>query len=160
MYAVRDPDEVDEKRAPVRTLRHLRSALAALTDALEKRDPFAERIFLDPETLTVVVDSSLDDAERRPEARGAAISCPDGLWEWQLRRDFVRSLPPGRTKTRLGATLGGPKTRRRFEVTLAAAGGRYHSDFKQWRRRRLRGYAARVLRVALMPHAARAHMSR
>ena len=85
----------------------------------------------------------------RPARTGWVVRAPDGLWEWQVRRDFVRGLAAGRVKSRLGNTLGGPKTRRRFEVSLAAAGGALHGAFKRFRRRRLRGYTGRVLRVAV-----------
>ena len=127
----------------------LRPTLAALTDALEKRDGFAEVISLDLVTFELVVDSSLDDVDRRPARSGWVVRAPDGLWEWQVRRDFVRGLAAGRAKSRLGNTLGGPKTRRRFEVTLAASGGALHGEFRRFRRRRLRGYAGRVLRAAV-----------
>ena len=129
--------------------RALRATLAALTDALEHRDAFAEVISLDLVTFELFVDSSLDDVDRRRARSGWAVRTPDGLWEWQVRRDFVRGLPVGRVKSRMGNTLGGPKTRRRFEVALAAAGGALHGAFKRFRRRRLRGYAGRVLRLAL-----------
>jgi len=119
------------------------------SEALDRRDPFGDRIYLDPAKLVVMVDSALDDAETRAEARGWLVPHPDGLWEWCVRRDFVRTLPPSRAKTKLGTTLAGPKTRRRFEVAIAAAGGRWHADFAQWRRTRLRRYAARVVRFAV-----------
>lgn len=122
----------------------LRSALTALTDALEKREG---AVWLDPTTLDVVVDSTLDDVDARPAPRGYPVPLPDGLWEWGVRRDFVRALPAGKAKQRLGATLGGPRTRRRFEVTLA--GTALQRAFRAMRRRRLRAWSARVLRCAL-----------
>ncbi len=127
----------------------LRPTLVALTYALEHRDAFADSISLDLVTFEVLVDSSLEDVDRRPARSGWPVRAPDGLWEWQVRRDFVRSLPAGRVKSRLGNTLGGPKTRRRFEVALATADGALHGAFKRFRRRRLRGYAGRVLRAAV-----------
>jgi hypothetical protein len=127
----------------------LRTTLALLTDALERRDAFADVIALDLVSFELVVDSRLEDVDRRPPRRGWVIRTPDGLWEWQVRRDFVRTLPPGVGKSRLGTTLGGPRTRRRFEVALAAAGGPLHGAFRRFRRRRLRAYAGRVLRAAL-----------
>ncbi len=129
--------------------RELRPTLAALTDALDEREAFSEVLSLDLVTFELTVDSSLDDVDGRPPRTGWVIPAPDGLWEWRVRRDFVRSLPAGRVKSRLGNTLGGPKTRRRFEVTLAASGGEMHGEFRRFRRRRLRGYAGRVLRVAV-----------
>ena len=127
----------------------LRPALAALTDALDRRVPFAETLSLDLSTFELVVDSSLDDVDRRPKRAAWEIPPPDGLWEWRVRRDFVRALPAGRAKTRLANTLAGPKTRRRFEVTLGASGGALLAEFRRARRRRLRAYAARVLRAAV-----------
>lgn len=127
----------------------LRPALVALTNALDRRDPFAEVLSLDLTTFELVVDSKLDDVDHRPRRSGWVIAAPDGLWEWRVRRDFVRSLPRSPAKTRLANTLAGPKTRRRFEVTLSASSGGLLAEFRRARRRRLRAYAARVLRAAL-----------
>jgi len=131
---------------------NLRPALAALTNALDRRDPFAEVLSLDLSTFELFVDSSLDDVDTRPNRAGWVVSPPDGLWEWRVRRDFVRSLPRSLAKTRLANTLAGPKTRRRFELTLSASSGALLADFKRTRRRRLRAYAARVLRAAVAIH--------
>ena len=122
--------------------------MATLTDALADRGP-EDAIRLEPSTLRVVIDSRLDDVDARPSPAGLLVPPPDGLFEWRLRRDFVRSLPPGDAKRRLGQTLAGPKTRRRFELCLAARGDALHRAFGRFRRRRLRGYAARVVRFAL-----------
>lgn len=127
----------------------LRPVLVALTNALDRRDPFAEVLSLDLRTFELVVDSKLDDVDHRPRRSGWVIPPPDGLWEWRVRRDFVRSLPKSTAKTRLANTLAGPKTRRRFEVTLGASDAWLLVEFRRVRRRRLRGYAARVLRAAV-----------
>ncbi len=126
----------------------LRAFVASLTDALAGRG-LEDAIRLEPSTLRIVVDSTLDDVDDRPSPVGFLVPPPDGLFEWRVRRDFVRSLPPGNEKRRLGQTLAGPKTRRRFEVLLAARGEPLHRAFGRFRRRRLRGYAARVVRFAL-----------
>ena len=131
---------------PIRTV--LRVCVATLTDAFAGRGP-EDAIRLEPATLRVVIDSRLDDVDARPRPEGLLVPPPDGLFEWRLRRDFVRSLPPGEAKLRLGQTLAGPKTRRRFEVLLAARGGDLHRAFVRFRRRRLRGYAARFVRFTL-----------
>lgn len=103
-------------------------------------DPVAERAW---------IDSRLDDVERERRRVPGTVEAPrpDGLWEWRVRRDFVYSLPR-EAKQRLSPTLGGPKTRRRFQVAL---GGdpRLVVAFRRFRRRRLRGWAARVLRVII-----------
>lgn len=103
-------------------------------------DPIGERAW---------IDSRLDDAEhgRLPAGDAVEAARPDGLWEWRVRRDFVYSLPRDE-KRRLSVTLGGPKTRRRFEVALARD-PRLVVAFRRFRRRRLRAWAARVLRVIL-----------
>lgn len=134
---------------PFEAALRLRPLLVALTDALEKRDAGVETVSIDLAARTTIVDSSLDDVDARPASAGWPVPPPDGLWEWRVRRDFVRALPPGPTKTRLGATLGGPKTRRRFEIALDVAGGSLHAAFRLSRRRRLRAYAGRVLRAAI-----------
>ena len=126
----------------------LRICVASLTDALAGRGP-DDTIRLEPSTLRIVIDSRLDDVDARPRPKGLLVPPPDGLFEWRIRRDFVRSLPPGNEKRRLGQTLAGPKTKRRFELLLAARGELLHSAFGRFRRRRLRSYAARVVRFAL-----------
>lgn len=120
----------------------MRQLLAALTNALSQRGPY-EVIYLDG--ARVHVDAALEDAETRRAPRGHVVPPPDGLFEWRVRRDFVRALPAGTLKRRLGDTLGGTRTRRRFEVTLGNA-HEAHEAFRLFRRRRLRAYAARVIR--------------
>ena len=127
----------------------LRECLLALTTAFEERGPH-EVIHLDVTALTVNVDSTLDDVDRRSAPSGIPVVPPNGLYEWDVRRDFVRSLPSGALKKRLGNTLAGPRTRRRFEITLSSSrvvGAR--EGFLLFRRHRLRAYAGRVLRFHL-----------
>jgi hypothetical protein len=106
-------------------------------------------VLLDPIGQRAWIDSRLDDAEhgRRTTKDAVEAPRPDGLWEWRVRRDFVYSLPR-EAKQRLSPTLGGPKTRRRFQIALAGD-PRLVVAFRRYRRRRLRGWAARVLRVVL-----------
>jgi len=135
----------------------LRARLAALTGALER----AERddvVLLDPLAGVAHVDSALDDVDDRV-ARGrdvaVAVARPDGLWEWEVRRDFVRSvraLAPVDAR-RLGTTLRGARTKRRFELALGLVKDRsLLRAFALFRRRRLRGWAARLLRALLAGH--------
>lgn len=135
----------------------LRSHLSALTDALAR----AERddvVLLDLGAGGVRLDSALDDVdERLPPDAARPVTRPDGLWEWQVRRDFVRSIRKGARDDarRLAATLAGTRTKRRFEVTLAQAQDQaLIRAFRLYRRRRLRGWAARVLRAALAGYVA------
>lgn len=125
----------------------LRGLLAELTDALAVAE-HDDDVVIDAAGHVAWVDSTLDDVDRRERAEpGFAVLRPDGLWEWAVRRDFVRGLARGSTaKRRLAATLSGPKTRRRFEVTLSTEPA-LERAFDLHRRRRLRGWAARVLRV-------------
>lgn len=127
----------------------VKAACRALTNAFSNR-AFGDVIRIDPSTLAVVVDSRLDDVDARAVGSGLEIVPPDGLYEWSIRRDFVRSLPRGEAKRRLSETLAGPKTRRRFEVIVSAS----RDDdllraFTLFRHRRLRRYAARVVRFVL-----------
>ncbi|MDB4935337.1 MAG: hypothetical protein JWP87_2309 [Labilithrix sp.] len=137
--------------------RSWRSCLAALTDALAR----AERedvVLLDVASFTVRTDSTLDDVDkRRARAPAVPVTRPDGLWEWQIRRDFVRSIRKTSRDDarRLAATLAGTRTKRRFEVVL----GLVHDQsliraFALHRRRRLRAWAGRLLRAALAGYVA------
>ena len=124
--------------------------LEELTDALAvaERD---DDVIIDADGHVAWIDSMLDDVDQRERREhgesGLAVLRPDGLWEWAVRRDFVRGLPRGSAgKRRLAATLAGPKTRRRFEVALSTEPA-LEQDFDLHRRRRLRGWAARILRV-------------
>ena len=72
----------------------LRSCLAALTDALARAER-EDLVLLDAVRGAVRLDSSLDDAEvraARDDGRALPVARPDGFWEWQMRRDFVRSI--------------------------------------------------------------------
>jgi hypothetical protein len=126
----------------------LRRWLSELTDALDVAT-FDDHVLVDPVRESAWIDSRLDDAERDRRSPEGAVEAPrpDGLWEWRVRRDFVYSLPR-EEKRRLSPTLGGPKTRRRFHVALSGD-PRLVVAFRRYRRRRLRGWAARVLRVII-----------
>jgi hypothetical protein len=136
----------------LRKLRALRSCLAALTDVLAR----AERddvVLLDLAAGSARIDSTLDDAEeRRPHGKAVPVARPDGLWEWQVRRDFVRTIrktAPADAR-RLATTLAGTRTKRRFEVALRLVDDQsLVRAFELYRRRRLRGWAGRLLRAAL-----------
>jgi hypothetical protein len=128
----------------------LRGLLEELTDALAVAE-HDDDVIIDADGHVAWVDSVLDDADERERRErgesGLAVLRPDGLWEWSVRRDFVRGLTRGSAaKRRLAATLAGPKTRRRFEVALSTEPA-LERDFDLHRRRRLRGWAARILRV-------------
>ncbi len=134
----------------------LRGLLEELTDALAVAE-HDDDVLIDAGGHVAWVDSTLDDIDQRERRErldlrehgesGLAVLRPDGLWEWAVRRDFVRELPRGSAaKRRLAATLAGPKTRRRFEVALSTAPA-LERAFDLHRRRRLRGWAARILRV-------------
>lgn len=131
----------------------LRALLEELTDALARAERDDE-VILDAAGHVAWVDSTLDDVDVRDRpaaASGLVVLRPDGLWEWALRRDFVRGLLRGSApKKRLAATLAGPKTRRRFEVALSTE-PLLERAFDLLRRRRLRAWAARVLRVHAAP---------
>ena len=102
-----------------------RACVAALTDALAKSDR-DDVVLLDRTTWTVRIDSTLDDVDaRRARADALAVPRPDGLWEWEVRRDFVRRARKLATSEvaredvkKLAATLAGSRTKRRFEVAL------------------------------------------
>lgn len=128
----------------------LRGVLEELTDALAVAE-HDDDVSIDAHGHVAWIDSTLDDVDHRERREhretGLIVLRPDGLWEWAVRRDFVRALPRGSaSKRRLAATLAGPKTRRRFEVALSTEPA-LERDFDLHRRRRLRGWAARVLRV-------------
>jgi hypothetical protein len=131
----------------------LRGLLEELTDALAVAE-HDDDVIIDADGHVAWVDSTLDDVDQRERRElrelresGLAVLRPDGLWEWAVRRDFVRGLPRGSAaKRRLAATLAGPKTRRRFEVALSTEPA-LERGFDLHRRRRLRGWAARILRV-------------
>ncbi len=127
----------------------LRSTLAALTDALATAEP-EDVVLLDPRG-DVSVDSTLDDVDARvPVVGKSVVPRPDGLWEWRARRDWIRSLPHGEERRRLARTLAGPRTKRRFVLALGLARDpSLVRAFRLHRRRRLRGWAARVLRFLL-----------
>ena len=127
----------------------LRSTLAALTDALATGEP--EDVVLLDRSGTVSVDSTLDDVDARSSIAGkSVVPRPDGLWEWQARRDWIRALPHGDERRRLSRTLAGPRTKRRFALALdLARDPALVRAFRVYRRRRLRGWAARVLRFVL-----------
>lgn len=139
----------------------MREALVALTDALAKCDR-EDVVLLDRSTWRVGVDSPLDDVDTRC-ARAAAfadalvVPCPDGLWEWGVRRDFVRSARKLAEREvtradvkRLAATLAGSRTKRRFEVALGLVRDRtLLRAFALYRRRKVRAWAGRVLRALL-----------
>ena len=76
-------------------VRALRGILVALTDGLERRDPFAEIISLDLGTFELFVDSSLDDVDRRPARSGWAVRAPDGLREWHAWETRSADRRPG-----------------------------------------------------------------
>lgn len=127
----------------------MRDTLAALTDALAAGDP-EDVVLLDP-SGEVTVDSTLDDVDARAHVAGkSVVPRPDGLWEWRLRRDWTRSLPRGDDRRRFSRTLAGPRTKRRFVLALGLArDASLVRDFRLYRRRSLRGWAARVLRFLL-----------
>lgn len=134
----------------------LRALLEELTDALARAE-HDDEVIVDAAGHVAWVDSTLEDVDLRDHARGARVPStlvvlrPDGLWEWALRRDFVRGLVRGSApKKRLAATLAGPKTRRRFEVALSTE-PLLERAFDLHRRRRLRAWAARILRVHAAP---------
>jgi hypothetical protein len=137
----------------------LRALLEELTEALATAE-HDDEVVIDAAGRVAWVDSTLDDVDHRerPE-RGLAVLRPDGLWEWAMRRDFVRGLARGSVaKRRLAATLAGPKTRRRFEVALSTDPA-LEREFDLHRRRRLRAWAARVLRIHAAAPALRRELS-
>lgn len=140
--------------APVVRALALRVLLEELTEALASAE-HDDDVIIDAAGHVAWVDSTLDDVDHRDRSSGGlAVLRPDGLWEWAVRRDFVRGLARGTAaKRRLAATLAGPKTRRRFEVALSTE-PMLERAFDLHRRRRLRGWAARILRV----HAAAAEV--
>jgi hypothetical protein len=125
----------------------LRVLLEELTEALAAAE-HDDDVIIGADGRVAWVDSTLDDVDHRDgRAGGLAVLRPDGLWEWAVRRDFVRGPARGTAaKRRLAATLAGPKTRRRFEVALSTE-PMLERAFDLHRRRRLRGWAARILRV-------------
>jgi hypothetical protein len=125
----------------------LRVLLEELTDALAAAE-HDDDVIIDAAGHVAWVDSTLDDVDHRDRTpSGLAVLRPDGLWEWAVRRDFVRGLARGTAaKRRLAATLAGPKTRRRFEVALSTE-PMLERAFDLHRRRRLRAWAGRILRV-------------
>jgi hypothetical protein len=125
----------------------LRVLLEELTEALAAAE-HDDDVIIGADGRVVWVDSTLDDVDYRDgRSGGLAVLRPDGLWEWAVRRDFVRGLARGTAaKRRLAATLAGPKTRRRFEVALSTE-PMLERAFDLHRRRRLRSWAARILRV-------------
>jgi hypothetical protein len=137
----------------VRPALALRVLLEELTDALARAEHHDE-VIVDAASHVAWVDSTLDDVDLRDRLRapnGLVVLRPDGLWEWAVRRDFVRGLGRGSAgKRRLAATLAGPKTRRRFEVALSTE-PLLERAFDLHRRRRLRAWAARVLRMHAAP---------
>lgn len=136
----------------VEPARGWRACLVALTDALARAER-EELVLLDLPARRVRIDSTLDDVdERTPRGSALPVSRPDGLWEWEVRRDFVRGIRKlaREDARRLADTLGGMRTKRRFEVALGLVRDRsLVRAFALFRRRRLRGWAARVLRAAL-----------
>ena len=129
----------------------LRRCLSELTDALAR----AER---DQVVLLDVVNARARAASRVDADAAAAVGSarvvlrPDGLWEWMVRRDFVRSIRREHRKDaeRLAATLGGPRSRSRFALALTSTGdAMLVRAFDLHRRRRLRAWAGRVLRATL-----------
>lgn len=110
-------------------------------------------MLLDVVTLDARIDSPLDDAEgKRAREAAVPVARPDGLWEWQVRRDFVRLIRVAARADarRLATTLAGTRTKRRFEVALGLVREQWLvRAFQLHRRRRLRGWASRVLRAAL-----------
>jgi hypothetical protein len=125
--------------------------LRELTDALAVAE-HDDEVMIDATGHVAWVDSALEDVDRRRHpGLGFVVLRPDGLWEWAMRRDFVRRLERGSAaKKKLALTLAGPKTRRRFEVALSTE-PRLEREFTLHRRRRLRAWAARVLRTHAVP---------
>ena len=148
------------------TWRALRALLEELTDALATAE-HDDDVIIDAAGHVAWVDSTLDDVDHREQRQRAhrvsaspalPVLRPDGLWEWAVRRDFVRALARGSPeKRRLAVTLAGPKTRRRFEVALSTEPS-LERTFELHRRRRLRAWAARVLRVHAAPPAIRSEL--
>ena len=125
----------------------LRECLVELTDALAHagRD---DVVLLDLASAHARIVPP--EAATMPHAR--RVPRPDGLWEWSVRRDFVRALRRERRKEadRLAATLGGPRSRQRFITALTTIGDEgLVRAFDLHRRRRLRAWSARILRAAL-----------
>jgi hypothetical protein len=145
----------------VRAALALRALLEELTEALARAE-HDDEVILDAAGHVAWVDSTLDDVDLRDRAHapsGLVVLRPDGLWEWAVRRDFVRGLLRGSApKKRLAATLAGPKTRRRFEVALSTE-PRLERAFELHRRRRLRAWAARILRVHAAPEPLRRELA-
>ena len=129
----------------------LRRCLSELTDALAR----AERdqvVVLDVANARARAASRLDADAAVAVGNAREVLRPDGLWEWDVRRDFVRSIRRMRRKDaeRLAATLGGPRSRARFALALTSAGdAALVRAFDLHRRRRLRAWAGRVLRATL-----------
>lgn len=137
----------------------LTNALIALTNALARAEQ-EDVVLLNRAAWSVRIDSTLDDVDVRPahaaveERDEVAVTRPDGLWEWEVRRDFVRSLRTRKDSRddarKLAATLAGPRTKRRFEVALGQVRERtLIRAFALYRRQRVRAWAARVLRAVL-----------
>lgn len=127
----------------------LRQCLSELTDALARagRD---QVVLLDVANRRARIGSRLDADNAAEHIH--LVPRPDGLWEWTARRDFTRSIRRERRKDsdRLAATLRGPRSRQRFAVALRNLGDdALTRGFDLHRRRRLRAWGARILRVAL-----------
>lgn len=134
----------------------LRRCLFELTDALARAE-HEQRVHLDVTNGHANIAPAPGPAPEAEQAgirgREVVVARPDGLWEWRVRRDFVRVLRRERRKEadRLAATLGGPRSRQRFVLALARLGDAslVHA-FDLHRRRQLRAWAGRVLRAALV----------
>ena len=129
----------------------LRGCLCELTDALARAEQ-DEVVLLNLIEGRAAIVPALD-GESVAAGRTVVVARPDGLWEWRIRRDFVRVLRRERRRDadRLAATLGGPRSRQRFVVALGQLGDAslVHA-FDLHRRRQLRAWAGRVLRAALV----------
>ena len=130
----------------------LRECLSNLTDALANAE-HEDVVLLDVVNGQTSISPASHGSPAAPLARVHAVTRPDGLWEWRVRRDFVRAIRRDRRKDsdRLAATLGGPRSRQRFVLALADLGdAALVRAFDLHRRRQLRAWAGRVLRVALV----------
>lgn len=129
----------------------LRRCLSELTDALAR----AERdqvVVLDVANARARNASRLDAEAAIAVGSARVVLRPDGIWEWSVRRDFVRAIRRERRKDaeRLAATLGGPRSRARFALALRSTDDTtLVRAFDLHRRRRLRAWAGRVLRATL-----------